>query len=122
MSFDQLSIVAVERDADAINRALSEAGVESQSVPTLWQTGTEAFVTIILPITLTAVQILAAYLLVRRGEKKAEEAARQAAERHVQSIEAYPIIIKINQTLIAEDRFDRPSVEKALGKTIDDHW
>jgi hypothetical protein len=35
MSFDQLSIVAVERDADAINRALSEAGVESQSVPTL---------------------------------------------------------------------------------------
>jgi hypothetical protein len=121
MSSDQLTIVAVEHDADAIKRVLSEADVESQSVPTLRQTGTEAFVTIILPITLTAVQILAAYLLVRRGEKKAEEAARQAAERHVQSGETYPIIIKVNQTLIGEDRFDRPSVEQVLGKKLDDH-
>ena len=80
-----------EPDADDLTRQLEENGVSHSAALSRQMTGEAIFVGIVVPVTLTAVQVIAAYLLAKRKPGEKPPAAHIEVRRRYVRTDAFSV-------------------------------
>ncbi|MCW2319211.1 hypothetical protein M2322_004780 [Rhodoblastus acidophilus] len=107
-----LSITLGSGDAETLIRALDEKQITYDTLLSSRNVGVEIFTTIVLPITLTAVQVVATFLAAKRDSK-----SDQKSEANVRSTPN----IRIGHMKIGESNFSVELIEKTVGRPLDDN-
>jgi hypothetical protein len=99
---DTIAVSVPSYMASAVEASLAAAGI----VPAVFRekrfTGLEVFVTIILPVTIGGLQILATFLAAPPGPPEGRA----------------KVTIKVNNTVIAADNLNPETVERIVGKAL----